>query len=79
MRDLLAEPGDLLLRTKVEDLVDDDGNVDRDKARAAAEALVKDRPELAKRKVTGDAGQGPRGATMPEPYDFSERLRAAAG
>lgn len=36
---------------------------DADKLNAALDALLADRPYFAKRKVTGDAGQGPRGAT----------------
>jgi hypothetical protein len=35
---------------------------DADKLNAALDALLADRPYFAKRKVTGDAGQGPRGA-----------------
>lgn len=52
--DKLENPADLAY--------DADHLDDSDKLAAAIDALLNDRPYLRKRKVAGDAGQGPRGA-----------------
>lgn len=41
-----------------DDLLGDDGFPDREKVSAAVEALIKDRPHLAKIRPVGDVGQG---------------------
>ncbi len=45
------------------------------KVRAAAEKLAADKPGLAKRRVAGDVGQGPRGQPTPPVVDLAEVLR----
>ncbi|AYJ07465.1 hypothetical protein DBO90_01975 [Mycobacterium avium] len=47
---------------------------DADKLSAAIDALLADRPYFAKRKVSGDAGQGPRGGA-PAEVDLLGMLR----
>ena len=49
---------------------------DDDKLSAAIDALLEDRPYFAKRKVSGDAGQGPRGGNKPAP-SFGDLFRSA--
>lgn len=57
------------------DLAGDDGLPDEVKVRAAAEKLAADKPGLAKRRVAGDVGQGPRGQPTPPVVDLAEVLR----
>ncbi len=75
---VLADPGDLLHFGSPAELLGEDGYPDPAKVTAAAEALVTARPHLATRRVTGDAGQGPRGTVSTAP-DLAQILRRAAG
>jgi hypothetical protein len=79
---ILAAPDDLLRYVEAGQLVDDDGNPDPAKVRAAAEQLVKDRPHLAPRKpaVAGDVDQGARPEGPPPIGEtFAGMLKRAAG
>jgi len=78
-RAILADPSDLLLNTEATELVGDDGQPDTDKIKAAAEALVAAKPHLAAKRVTGDVGQGARGATTPPAVTFGDLVRGAVG
>lgn len=72
-RELVAATGRL---ENPDDLVFDVEHLDdADKLSAAIDALLADRPYFAKRKVSGDAGQGPRGAADSVPQSFAELLR----
>lgn len=48
---------------------------DADKLSTAIDSLLAERPYFAKRKVSGDAGQGPRGGNASAPSNFSDLLR----
>lgn len=75
----LADPTDLMTFGTADALMGEDGFPDPGKVTAAAEALATARPHLATRRVTGDAGQGPRG-TVPKPApDLAAILRQRAG
>lgn len=50
---------------------------DADKLSTAIDALLAERPYFAKRKVSGDAGQGTRGGNTSAPSNFSDLLRPA--
>lgn len=74
---ILADPADLLLFGRAEDLLDDDKMPDADKITAAAHKLVTAKPHLATRRTNGDIGQGPR--TTPESVSLANILRSRAG
>lgn len=72
-RELVAATGRL---ENPDDLAFDAEHLDdADKLSAAIDALLADRPYFAKRKLSGDAGQGPRGAADSVPQNFAELLR----
>ena len=75
---ILDDPADLTRYVDAAELAGDDGLPDPEKVKAAAEKLATDKPTLAKRRIAGDAGQGPRGTPTPPPVaDFAEILRGA--
>ncbi len=75
---ILEDEDDLRANRGLTELVDADGFPDVEKVRAAAKELAEQKPHLARRRPSGDIGQGPR----PEPspvFDFAAKLREAAG
>lgn len=61
-----------------DDLLDDDGLVDRAKVEAAVAELLERKPHLASRRPSGDVGQGARPAEA-EQVSLAGLLRAGAG
>lgn len=57
---VLADPADLARYVDRDELVDDDGNPDPVKVKAAVDVLVAERQHLRSRRPSGDVGQGAR-------------------
>jgi hypothetical protein len=73
---ILTDPADLTRYVDAADLNGDDGLPDPEKVKAAAEKLATEKPGLAKHRVAGDAGQGPRGTPVPaSTVDLAELLK----
>jgi hypothetical protein len=79
LSDVMADPNDLLVYEKQEDLLDEDGLPDLDIMAKKVEDLLKRKPHLAKPRFNQDIGQGKRGKDEPETRDFATLLREAAG
>lgn len=75
---VLADANDLLLNNPDADIYDEAGEVDEEKVKAAAEALLESKPYLAARQFGGDIGAGPRGKDK-QAFSFSNWLQQAAG
>ncbi|MBU8808069.1 hypothetical protein KL953_04115 [Mycolicibacterium goodii] len=73
----LAHPSDVLTLSgnDIADYLDDDGNVDPDKVAADIEAILSERPGLAKPLRAVDPSQGRGGATPPPAPTWSSLLR----
>jgi hypothetical protein len=69
----MANPADLLLVAPLEDMRDDDGALDVDKANAAIETVLTDRPHWRKVPLP-TVHQGPR-TSQPSAPSFGEMLR----
>jgi hypothetical protein len=75
---ILTDPADLTRYVDEVEMAGDDGLPDPVKVKAAAEKLAVEKPGLAKHRVVGDAGQGPRGTPVPGgTVDLAEILRGA--
>lgn len=78
-RGVLADPSDLLAHVEADQLTGEDGEPSAERIRAAATELVARKAHLAPRPApNGNVDQGAR-EPAPEPFDFAEVLRRAAG
>jgi hypothetical protein len=75
---ILTDPADLTRYVDEAELAGDDGLPDPELVKAAAEKLAVEKPGLAKHRVAGDAGQGPRGTPVPgATVDLADILKRA--
>lgn len=73
----MADPADLLIYVKRDELVGEDGVPDPELVKAAQEDLLARKPHLRTRDARGDIDQGGRGRDV-ESFDFNNWLRSAA-